>query len=195
MTLAMNEAISSKGPRHIIKLPYGDLFDLRYVRMDDRQRLVEMFSHATAEDIHFRLLGASHDFAGQMAERLTHLDPQTEVAIVATTLPNLGPEEIFGVVHIAQLGPGSDTAEYDFMVRSDFRKHGLGYRLMTEILQCARRRGLKAVTGYISADNRRMLHMVEDLGFTARRTDPHEVDVRLDFAELDTRLEDELAAV
>ena len=88
-----------------------------------------------------------------MAEKFAHLDPETETAIVATTLPDSGPEAFFGIVHLAQARPDSDTAEYDIMVRSDFKHHGLGYRLMTEILQCARRRGLKAVTGLISADN------------------------------------------
>jgi acetyltransferase len=189
----MNKAIGRADRHHTIRLPYGDLFELRYVRPDDKARLVEMFSHSSAEDIHFRLLGAAHDFAGQMAEKFTHLDPETEVAIVATTLPNSGHDEIFGVVHIAQLGPGSDTAEYDIMVRSDFKAHGLGYRLMTEILQCARRRGLKAVTGYISSDNLKMLQMVEELGFLSERNEANVVDVRLDFAEFDARLEAEMS--
>jgi acetyltransferase len=80
------------------------------------------------------------------------------------------------------------------MVRSDFKHHGLGYRLMTEILQCARRRGLKAVTGLISADNFAMLQMTGELGFVARRTEDNDVEVRLDFAEFDARLEAGLEA-
>lgn len=152
-----------------------------------------MFSHASPEDIHFRLFGAAHDFAGEMAKKLASLDPETEVAIVATTLPDSGPEEIFGIVHLAQAGPQADTAEYDIMVRSDFKQYGLGYRLMSEILQCARRRGLKAVTGVISADNFRMLQMARELGFLSRRTEGNAVELRLDFAEFDARLEASLS--
>jgi acetyltransferase len=185
----MNKPLHRSERGHTIKLFEGDVFQLRYVRPDDRQRLVEMFSHASPEDVHFRLLGAAHDFAGQMAEKLTYLDPETEVAIVATTLPDAGPEEIFGVAHLAQAHPDSETAEYDIMVRSDFKQHGLGYRLMTEILQCARRRGLKAVTGVISADNFRMLQMAGELGFLPQRAEDNTVEVRLDFAEFDARLE------
>jgi acetyltransferase len=178
----------------MIKLPDGELFQLRYVRPDDKERLEQMFSHASSEDMHFRLLGSVRDFSGFMAERYSHLDPETDAAIVATTLADLGHEEIFGIVHIAQEEPQSETAEFDIMVRSDFKQHGLGYRLMTEILLCARRRGLKAVTAVISADNFKMLQMVEELGFQSRRTEDNTVEVKLDFAEHDARVEAGLSA-
>ena len=190
----MNKPLLKSERRHTIRLYDGEVFQLRYVRPDDGPRLVEMFSHASPQDIHFRLLGAAHDFAGQMSEKFTHLDPETETAIVATTLADSGPEQFFGIVHLAQAQPASETAEYDIMVRSDFKHHGLGYRLMTEILQCARRRGLKSVTGLISADNFAMLQMPGELGFVARRTEDNDVEVRLDFAEFDARLEAGLEA-
>ncbi|ACK52165.1 GCN5-related N-acetyltransferase [Methylocella silvestris BL2] len=190
----MNMPIRQSERQHIIRLPDGERFQLRYVRPDDQARLEEMFSHASPEDIRFRLLGAVRGFAAHMAERFAHLDPERDAAIVATSLPDSGPEEIYGIVHIGQDTPQSDTAEYDVMVRSDFKAHGLGYRLMTEILQCARRRGLRAVTGYISPDNGKMLLMAEELGFVARRGEGNVVEVRLDFAEFDKRLEEGLAS-
>lgn len=190
----MNMPIKSPDRRHIVRLPAGERFQLRYVRPDDRAKLEEMFARASPQDMRFRLLGAVRGFAAHMAERFAHLDPDVEAAIVATSLPGEEPEEIYGVVHIAQDAPESDSAEYDVMVRSDFKAHGLGYRLMTEILQCARRRGLKAVTGYISPDNSRMLVMAQELGFVARRGEDNLVEVRLDFDDLDRRVEDELSA-
>lgn len=189
----MNKPLRKSDRHHTIKLFDGEVFQLRYVRPDDGQRLEEMFSHASAQDIHFRLLGAAHNFAGQMAERYISLDPETDVAIVATALPDTGPEEIFGIVHLAQADHDSDSAEYDVMVRSDFKHHGLGYRLMTEILHCARRRGLKAVVGVISADNITMLQMARELGFVTLGREGNDVEVRLDFAELDARVEADLA--
>ncbi len=190
----MNKPIRRTDRQHTIKLPDGELFQLRYVRPDDRERLEDMFSRASPEDIRFRLLGAVRGFAALMAEKFTHLDPAKDVAIVATTLPDAGPEEIFGIVHIAQETLNSETAEYDIMVRSDFKAHGLGYRLMTEILMCARRRGLKVVIGTISADNYKMLQMVGELGFRSKRMEFNEVEVRLDFAEYDARVEAGLSA-
>jgi len=190
----MNKPIKRSDRQHTIRLPDGERFQLRYVRPDDRERLEDMFSRASPEDIYFRLLGAVHDFAAHMADRFTHLDPEKDIAIVATTLPDSGPEEIFGIVHLAQETPESDTAEYDIMVRSDFKAHGLGHRLMTEILMCARRRGMKAVTGTISGDNFKMLQMVGELGFRSKRSEFNCVEVRLDFAEYDAQIEAELSA-
>jgi acetyltransferase len=190
----MNKPLRRSDRQHTIRLPDGERFQLRYVRPDDRERLEDMFSRASAEDIYFRLLGAVRDFAAGMADRFTHLDPEKDIAIVATTLPDSGPEEIFGIVHLAQEKPDSDTAEYDIMVRSDFKAHGLGYRLMTEMLMCARRRGIKVVTGTISADNFKMLQMVGELGFTSKRAEVNCIEVRLDFAEYDARVEAELSA-
>jgi hypothetical protein len=50
------------------------------------------------------------------------------------------------------------------------------------------------VTGLISADNFAMLQMTGELGFVARRTEDNDVEVRLDFAEFDARLEAGLEA-
>jgi acetyltransferase len=163
---------------------------LRYVRPDDRERLEEMFCRASAEDIYFRLLGgAMRDFAAQKAEKYAHLDPEKDIAIVATTLPDWGAEEIFGIVRLSRGTADFDTAEYGIMVRSDFKAHGLGYRLMTEMLMCARRRGIKVVRGTVSANNFRMLQMAGKLGFTSKWTEVNCVEVRLNFAEYDARVE------
>jgi acetyltransferase len=51
------------------------------------------------------------------------------------------------------------------MIRPDHKGHGLGYALMREILNEARRRGLKAVEGYILRDNKTMLIMAREHGF------------------------------
>ena len=51
------------------------------------------------------------------------------------------------------------------MVRSDLKGQGLGYLLMTEILDYARSRGIKRVHGDVLRENRTMLAMADDLGF------------------------------
>jgi len=161
-----------------IELREGAHFILREARADDEQRLREMFSHASPEDIRFRCFGAMHDFANEMARRLAHGDPDREWALVATTLPDRLPEEIFGAVHIVQCPEAARTVEFDIMVRSDFKQHGLGYRLMTEMLQGARRRGFEAVAGHILRDNATMLQMAAELGFQTEAIEDDAVRVK-----------------
>ncbi|WP_084572980.1 GNAT family N-acetyltransferase [Methylocapsa aurea] len=180
-------------PDREIALREGAHIILRSVRRDDEARLRAMFAQASPEDIHYRCFGAMHDFAGHMAKRLAHLDPKTEVALVATTLPGQTPEEILGAVHIVQDPNALDTAEFDIMVRSDLKQHGLGYRLMTEILQCARQRGLEAVTGDILRDNFAMLQMAQELGFKTEIAEGADaVRVKVTLAELPAFAEAEL---
>ena len=52
------------------------------------------------------------------------------------------------------------------MVRSDLKGRGLGFRLMSELVAYARKRGLKRLFGEVLRENRRMLELAKDLGFT-----------------------------
>jgi acetyltransferase len=52
------------------------------------------------------------------------------------------------------------------MVRSDLKGQGLGYQLMTDILNYARSRGIAHVFGDVLRENTTMLSMARDLGFT-----------------------------
>jgi len=66
------------------------------------------------------------------------------------------------------------------MVRTDHKGHGLGYRLMQEILDEARRKGLRAVEGFILRDNEAMLLMARELGFTRIAVEDDMVRMRAD---------------
>ncbi len=168
---------------HEIMLRDGAHYVLRGVRPDDEPRLRAMFAHASQEDIHFRCFGAMHDFAADMAGRLAGLDPAAEFALLALTPPGPGPEEILGVAHLAQNPEAKATAEFDIMVRADFKQRGLGYLLMTEILRSARQCGYEAITGTILRDNYVMLQMTHELGFTIAAVDEDVVRVNLQLAQ------------
>ncbi len=123
-----------------------------------------MLAQASPQDIRFRCFGAIKDFPHTLAARLARIDPQRETTLVAVAGDG-EPDTIMGVVHIICERLHPDTAEYDIMIRADHKGHGLGYRLMQEILDEARRRGLKAVEGYILRENRAMVIMARELGF------------------------------
>jgi GNAT superfamily N-acetyltransferase len=66
--------------------------------------------------------------------------------------------------------PGKpDSAEFDIMVRTDMQGRGIGFHLMKEILVQARERGLKVVVGYVAGENRKMLWMASEFGFSFER--------------------------
>jgi acetyltransferase len=162
---------------HEIAIAGGEHLCVRPIRPEDEQKLAEMLAQASPQDIRFRCLGAIRDFPHTLAARLTRIDPRREATLVAIAEEG-EPGAILGVAHIICEREDPDTAEYDIMVRPDHKGHGLGYALMQEILQEARRRGLKAVEGFILRENHTMLVMASELGFKPVETQDEMVTMR-----------------
>ena len=169
---------------HEITIAGGERLLVRPVRRDDEAKLAEMFVQASPEDIRFRCFGAVKDFPHVLASRLTGIDPRNEQTLVAVAEEGDG-GAIMGVVHIICERLHPDTAEYDIMVRSDYKGHGLGYRLMQEILAEARRRKLKAVEGYIMRENKTMVIMAREHGFKPVVEEDDMIIMRAELADTD----------
>jgi acetyltransferase len=115
-----------------------------------------------------------------MAARLTQIDYDREMALVAVASNEDGNEELYGIVRIAA-DPDNQKAEYAVMVRSDMKGKGLGYVLMTRIINYARSRGIGEVYGEVLRENTTMLGMCHELGFTRKenRDEPGVVEVTI----------------
>jgi acetyltransferase len=76
-------------------------------------------------------------------------------------------------------------------VRSDWKGRGLGYLLMTRLIEIAAARGIGELVGEVLHENRRMLEMCRTFGFSLA-TDPDDaalvvVRKRLDNADATVR--------
>ncbi len=143
-----------------LTLTDGSGLILRPIRPEDEPGLVDMVHRSDPQDVRLRFLGSVKDFPHLMAARLSQIDYDREMALVAESSNG----ELTGVVRIIA-DPDNEEAEYAIMVRSDMKGKGLGYQLMNEILDHAQHRGLKRVFGDVMRENGPMLHMAEDLGF------------------------------
>ncbi len=78
-------------------------------------------------------------------------------------------------------GPNRERAEFAIIVRSDLHGHGLGYALMQRLIAYAKTRGIGEIFGHVLRENRGMLNMCDDLGFTRHPIpgDPSLVETRL----------------
>lgn len=61
------------------------------------------------------------------------------------------------------------VAEFAVVVGDDFQGQGLGRRLIHRLRLLAEAAGLAGIRGDVLSENRRMLAIVRDFGFTARR--------------------------
>jgi acetyltransferase len=74
-----------------------------------------------------------------------------------------------------------ERGEYAILVRSDLKGAGLGWQLMQIMIEYARRQGLRLVEGQVLRENRTMLAMCRELGFSFKPDpdDPSIVNVTL----------------
>jgi acetyltransferase len=166
---------------HDVALESGLRCFIRPIRPEDEPRLVDMVNRSTEEDKRLRFLGHLRGFPHPMAARLSQIDYDREMALVAL-LPNraAGAGEMIGVARLVA-DPDNDAAEFAVMVRSDMKGRGLGFRLMTELVDHARRRGLRRLFGTVLKENQTMLTMAAELGFTTMPVDdPDLVNVAID---------------
>ena len=124
-----------------------------------------MVERSSPHDIRMRFLGALRELPRAAAARLTQIDYDREMALVAVELSPTTRGDVLGVARIIAT-PENDQAEFAVMVRSDVKGRGIGFQLMTDILACARRRGIARVHGEVLAENTTMLAMAEELGFS-----------------------------
>lgn len=124
-----------------------------------------LFSRTQPEDLRLRFFSAMRTVPADMAARLTQIDYDREMALVATGPAGSG--EICGMVHLI-CDPDNEHGEFAALIRSDMKGRGIGFGLMTRLIDYARHRGVRRMVGHVLAENRRMLQLCAELGFTLR---------------------------
>jgi acetyltransferase len=138
---------------------------------------------------------------------ISELTPRALERVVSGNGPddlNLAAFDAAGnVVGLAQYAvEDGASAEFGVVVDDALQRSGLGARLIGRLYQCARERGLDALSGVVLHDNRPMLGLAAKLGFKlARDPDPRlvrvekTIGVRVDFRTNATLTPISIAAV
>lgn len=140
----------------------GSSLLLRPVRPEDEPLLQDIANHMGPEDLRLRFFVPTRGLSHAMAARLSQIDYDREMALVALT------EDGTTALGVARFSADPDNrgAEYAVEVRSDWKGRGLGWLLMTKLMDVARRRGIGELTGDVLRENSDMLRMCRALGFT-----------------------------
>jgi acetyltransferase len=156
------------------RLRDGATVAVRPIRLEDEPLLHDLAAHMTPEDLRLRFFAPMHGISPKLAALLIRLDYDRDMALVAT--------EGGAALGIARYfaDPDRRSAEYAVAVRSDWKGRGVGYLLMTRLIEAARRRGIGELVGEVLRENAPMLAMCRELGFAASfdPADPSLVSVR-----------------
>ncbi|MEP7186387.1 MAG: GNAT family N-acetyltransferase [Rhodanobacter sp.] len=139
---------------------------LRSITSQDVSAMQRCFNRLSSEDIRRRFLHAMSELPAPMAERMCRIDEAIETAYVLMD-DTVQPAEMRGVgrVYVDEV---TDSAEFSVLVEHDWSRLGLGALLMQRLVDDCRRRGIAELWGYVLQENRPMLKLCQELGFTQR---------------------------
>jgi acetyltransferase len=100
-------------------------------------------AHMSPEDMRFRFFAGMRSLSHRLAERLSHIDYDRELALIALAGDA---EEALGVARFSADADRS-SAEYAIAIRSDWKGRGLGHLLMSRLIEIARHRGIGKLVG------------------------------------------------
>jgi len=152
------------------RLRDGTAVELRPIQPEDEPLLHDLAAHMTPEDLRMRFFVPVHGISHALAARLTQIDYDREMALVA--------QHAGTAVGIARYFADPDrlSAEYAVAVRSDWKGRGVGYLLMNRLIAVARQYGVGELVGEVLRENRPMLQMCRELGFAAA-ADPADASI------------------
>jgi acetyltransferase len=172
-------------PRHLEATTEwrGYRLTIRPIRPEDEAAHNAFIAAMSPDDLRMRFFGAVRGFDHSHLARMTQIDYDREMALIATAADASGVQQTLGVVRIVA-DPDNECAEFAVAIRSDLKGKGLGRLLMTRIINYARARGTRFIVGEILRENTAMLALAKACRFEIQPSDDHAVvSVRLSLQE------------
>ena len=164
----------------------GTALIVRPIRPEDAQMELAFVEGLSDQSRYFRFFSAQHTLSPRMLARLTQVDYDHELALVAVYKGANG-DDIVGVARYMPLADGT-SCEFAVTVTDALHGRGLGTLLMRRLVEAARGSGFETMVGEILAGNDRMLRFARELGFALQ---PHPQDRSVVRARLALRVKDE----
>jgi RimJ/RimL family protein N-acetyltransferase len=153
-----HDAAELEGP---LILRDGMMLHQRVIRADDAPRLQAFHQRLSRQAILFRFFGVMPELRSELAERLSHVDYENRMAVVAT-LGAGADEPIIAVARYQRTAP--DAAEIALAIEDRWQGRGIGPQLLRTLAAYACRRGLTTFIAEVMYDNERMLAMLRHCG-------------------------------
>ena len=152
--------------------PDGRTVTIRPIRPEDADLEQAFVKGLSEESKYYRFMDTLRELTQSMLVRFTQIDYDREMAFVATIPEDDGRIVQIGVVRYVT-NPDGESVEFALAVADSWQRHGLGRKLMSTLIECARLRGYRSMVGDILTTNAKMFRLVGSLGFTIH---PHPDD-------------------
>ncbi len=162
-------------PVHLVQewqMNDGKVVTIRPIRPEDAELEQEFVKNMSDESRYYRFMDTLRELTQTMLVRFTQIDYDREMALVATMTDDEGKESQIGVSRYV-VNPDGESVEFALAVGDGWQKCGVGRKLMTALIDCARMKGYRAVVGDVLSTNTKMFRLMTSLGFTIH---PHPDD-------------------
>ena len=132
---------------------------VRPIRPEDAHSLMDFFVELSERSRLGKLVRRFEDFDEQFVARLTQIDYDRDMVLVAVTNPE-GSGDIVGLARYFG-DPDLIEAEVSITIADAWQGQGVGARLLDLILKAARKRGFKRAWGLCRPQSRDMITLVE----------------------------------
>jgi len=149
---------------------------VRAMRPSDDTEILQAFAGLSADARYMRFMRVVREPDRTRLHAMLASFPQAGIGIVAT-VPAADGIDIVGSA-IAVFTADRASCEFAITVASEFGGSGLATRLMTTLIDEAKRRGLKTLEGIVLTQNQSMLRLARRLGFRIE-SEPGDPTVRV----------------
>ncbi|MES9812346.1 MAG: GNAT family N-acetyltransferase [Candidatus Thiodiazotropha sp.] len=145
------------------QLPNGTNIVIRPIRPEDAD-LEQTFTRQLSDEAkYFRFMSSIQELTPEMLTRFTQIDYHNEMALIAVTED--GNHEIeLGVARYV-INPDKKSCEFALVVSDQWQRQGIGHKLMHQLMEVARDRGLEKMEGEVLSNNFKMLDLMRSLYF------------------------------
>jgi acetyltransferase len=159
--------MSALYPLHLTdywQLADGTRVTVRPIHPDDKEIEQAFVRNLSFQSRYFRFGYGLQELTPHMLNQFTHIDYDKEMALVAITKEN-DRDIAIGVGRYVIL-PDGLTCEFALVIADSWQKRGIGFKLVSNLVDIARSSGLKTMEAEVLAENSRMLSLAKGLGFS-----------------------------
>ena len=99
--------------------------------------------------------------------RLSHVDYDREIALVAETTDEKGERLLMGIIRLSRIH-ATNEARLSILIGDPYQGIGLGKELVHRAVEVAKNERMSRLNAILTADNQRMIRIFEQLGFQVR---------------------------
>jgi acetyltransferase len=156
----------------LIQFTDGTEVFLRPIKPTDDDMMVELFKSFSKQTIYFRFFSTLKYMPKEQLEKMTHIDYEKQMAIVALIQED-GRQKMIAVGRYTLDAENPDEAEFAIVVQDAFQRKGIGTEVLKHLAHVAKLQGVRVIIGYIMNENYPMFGVLRksELKMTKRNWD------------------------